>query len=94
MNIADKQRLWSKYYILNEYKNNYSSLIRFVDGEVKLLKLNKKDEANKRRKIIRYMLKMLPKKIIIEYYYRNISAEQKKQLSKNEIITKMTKRLI
>jgi len=87
MNINEKQKLWSKYYLLYT-NNNINSLYHFVNNEVKLFNIN--DYKNcKRKKIFRFMLKTLDKQTIIKNYYPyNLKY---KVISKNEMINNLIK---
>jgi hypothetical protein len=91
MDIADKQRLWSKYYLINTDRHTVFSLASFALKEAKTFNLGKKDLKLKRNKIIRYMLKAIPKNIIISRYLSGSREAFKK--SKNDAIEAVITRL-
>lgn len=90
MDIADKQRLWSKYYLINTGKHTIFSLNVFATTEAKTFKLGKKDLKLKRNKIVRYMLKAIPKSVIISRYL-NGNREMFKKDKNNAIEAVLTR---
>lgn len=85
MNIDDKQRLWSKYYLTHSaYHDDMASLKEFVDSEISALHLPDNVAMDKKRKTIKSMLKFLPKKHILKKYCK---LDSTKFESKNAVIT-------
>lgn len=95
MDIKNKQRLWSKYYLLNERKDNFSHLVEFVLKETKSQPgyTNIRVLSQKIKKTIRYMLKALPKKEIMKRYTRQIRFKEGTDISKNQVIERILKYL-
>lgn len=92
MNIDDKQRLWSKYYLTHEaFHDNLFSLREFIESEVKSLQLPENTTHLKRRKIARYMLRYLPKKHILKKYCGPVRMNTESDKSKNEIIERLVR---
>ena len=90
MDIDDKQRLWSKYYLTHStQQDNLRSLSEFVRLEVNQLHLPEKACQDKKRKVLKNMLKYLSRKHILQKYcgYTKISRESDK--SKNELIDRL-----
>lgn len=93
MNIDDKQRLWSKYYLIqsSDINDNIFSLKEFVSNEVKTMKLPEKTIRAKERKVIKYMLKYMSKKDILRKYCNMVQRKQYSSKSKNEIIDQLVR---
>jgi len=90
MNINEKQRLWSKYYLTHSgRKNNMVALLMFLEKEVELFGLYKQNIQEKKKKLFKYMLRTLNKKSILQNYCRNYP--HCKKMTKNEIIDFISK---
>lgn len=96
MNIADKQRLWTKYY-LSDFgeRDSFYSLSTFARVEASSPLIPQKVIEQRARKILRYMLKYLPRDQIIKKYsssrghFIRINPESNK--TKNQIIERLLK---
>jgi len=85
MDINEKQRLWSKYYLTHSgRKNSVVSLLTFIDKEVAMFDLHKNSIQEKKKKLFKYMLKALDKKSIFKIYCRYSPKCEK--MTKNEMI--------
>ena len=85
MNINEKQRLWSKYYLTHSgRRDSVVSLLSFVEKEVTMFGLHKTSIKQKKKKLFRYMLKALDKKRIFKNYCRHTSKCE--NMTKNEMI--------
>lgn len=94
MNTADKQRLWTKYYLTHSgTRDNFMTLRSFVVREVESLHLAPRNEREKIQKVIRYMLKHLTRKRIIKKYAGMIRFNEGTKLSKNQIINVLVIRI-
>lgn len=96
MNINAKQKLWSKYYLTQSFtqKDDLFSLHKFVTIEVDTLKLSGKAVNQKRRKLMKDMLKFLPKKQIMKRYCLLIKIKKYSQLSKSQLIDELIGKLM
>lgn len=85
MNINEKQRLWSKYYLTHSgRRDSIISLLSFVEKEVTMFGLHRSSIQQKKKKLFRYMLKSLDKKSIFKKYCRHTLKCEK--MTKNEMI--------
>lgn len=85
MNINEKQRLWSKYYLTHSgRRDSIISLLSFVEKEVAIFGLHKSNIQLKKKKLFRYMLKTLDKKHIFKNYCRH--TPKCESMTKNEMI--------
>ena len=85
MNINEKQRLWSKYYLTHSgRRDSIISLLSFVEKEVAMFDLHGSNIQLKKKKLFRFMLKALDKKRILKNYFRN--TPKCENITKNEMI--------
>ena len=93
MNIDDKQRLWSKYYLTHPSTDvdNLWSLVQFVNTEVNSLGLSERASREKRKKIMKSMLKFLSMKEIKRRYSGFVRLKENSKLSKNQLIDRLVR---
>ena len=93
MNIDDKRRLWSKYYLsqASDKKDNIFLLTDFVISEVNMMHLPTKMAEDKRKKLLKNMLQFLPKKHILKNYCNIVHIRRETNKSKNDIIKRLVR---
>ncbi len=90
MNPSDKQMLWTKYYLTHFDKtDSLLSLQKFVKHQMEAIHIHPSMADNKRKKIIRYMLKSLSKKYIIKKYCKTVKISLGSSISKNQLINRL-----
>jgi hypothetical protein len=91
MRLEDKQALWTKYYLVRERGgDNFYTLFTFAINEAKE---DKNVDRRKLRKIVRYMLKFLPKHEIAKKYTNFHMKSGASTMSKNELINNILQRI-
>ena len=85
MKFEEKQKLWSKYYLLNNNHDRLGQVSKFLTSEVRLYGLKTAQEKRlKKKKLLKYMLKSLDKSTILSKYCPN--RHMFENYSKNKLI--------
>lgn len=90
MDIHERDRLWSKYYLTND-DVGFMTLRKFVKNEADLMDLSQTDKCFKAKKIFRNMLKAISREEIRCVFCFAYSPPS--SLSKHDVINTLLKRI-